>query len=251
MLPDIHKSLPPNTKPLKSEFVIPGRLQYLLCLASTVSPNITPNKPFVILLITCTSSNGCHSLTEYAKMPVEVDGVVKSAGCAKTGKMLNDWPMPNPDGIKYDGSATNFDDSSDCNLYLAWTQGDNYWIAFARDASNHPMGGILPQNRSALSPPGVFSLGTGGWTMTITEATSDFTPESPPDNSGLSFVWAQSGGEEGEVAWASNYAFDDSNDGNQGGCTYSVDPTKPQKSQGGMVGMRYWQCPFLCSISHK
>lgn len=184
-------------------------------------------------------------------MPEEIDGVVKSPGCAKTGKMLNDWPMPNPDGKWYDEWATDFDDSSDCNLYLAWAQGDNYWIAFARDASNHPMGGIAPQNRSALNPPGVFSLGTGGWTMTVMEATSDFSVISPPDNSGLSFVWAHSGGGDGEVAWASNYAFDDSNDGNQGGCKYSVDPTKPQKSQGGMVGMRYWQCPFLCSVAHK
>ena len=184
-------------------------------------------------------------------MPQQVDGVVKSPGCAKSGQMLNDWPKPNPDGKVYDGSANAFDDSSNCNLYLAWAQGNNYWIAFARDASDHPMGGILPQNRSALSPPGVFSLETGGWTMRITEATTDYTPESPPDNSGLSFVWAESGGTEGEVAWVSNYAFDDSNDGSQGGCKYTVDPTPPKKSQGGMVGMRYWQCPFLCKVAHK
>ncbi len=184
-------------------------------------------------------------------MPEEIDGVVESPGCAASGKMLNDWPMPNSDGKVYDGSATDFDDSSDCNLYLAWAQGNDYWIAFARDASNHPMGGIPAQDRSALSPPGVFSLETGGWTMTVTGATSDFTPESPPDNSGLSFVWAESGSSDGEVAWASNYPFDNSNDVYQGGCKYTVDPTKPQKSQGGMVGIRYWQCPFLCSLAHK
>ena len=112
------------------------------------------------------------------------------------------------------------------------------------------MGGIPPQNRSTLSPPGVFSLGTGGWTMTIIEATSDFTPESPPDNSGLSFFWAQTGGGEGQVAWASNYPFDDSNDGYVGGCKYSVDLIMPQKGQGGTVGTKYWQCLFLC-VAHK
>ena len=68
--------------------------------------------------------------------------------------------------------------------------------------------------------------------MTIMEVISDFSVVSPPDNSGLSFVWAQSGGGEGQVAWASNYAFDDSNDGNQGGCMYSMDQTKSQKKSG-------------------
>lgn len=184
-------------------------------------------------------------------MPDEKDGVVETLGCAKTGQMLNDWPMPNPDGIWYDESATDFDDSSSCNLYLSWAQGDDIWIAFVRDASNHPMGGIGPQNRSGLNPPGVFSLGTGGWTMTVTEATNEFSVVSPPDNSGLSFVWAQSGGGGGEVAWASNLPFYDSNNGYQGGCEYSEDPTAPQKSKGGMVGMRYWQCPFLCKVAHK